>query len=495
MSTQELTPYRGKNYIAGRWQMATGRSFISENPATGEVVWKGNTSSPSDVEASILAAQSAANDWGFRRHQERVDIVEAFQEQLIKQQEDLAVAISREVGKPAWEARTEVQAMIGKIPVSVRALQQRRGEERIDLGGAAGATRYKPHGVLAVFGPFNFPGHISNGHIVPALLAGNTVVFKPSDWTPLVAELTVAAWQESGLPAGVLNLVQGTRDTGIAVVEHAGLNGVLFTGSLKAGLSISRTLADRPETILALELGGNNPLIVDDVDDVDAAVYATLQSAYLTTGQRCTCARRLVVPPGNDSFLDRLAAAIPRLLVGPPESRPEPFMGPLIHSTAVDRVLTEQQRLVDDGATLMVEARRTALGDAFVTPGLIDVTDVADRGDDEVFGPLLQLIRVSDFPAAVAEANKTKYGLVAGLLSRDRDRFEQFYRQVNAGLVNWNRPTTGASGQLPFGGVGRSGNHRPAGYFTTDFCNIPVATLESETLSLPQQLLPGVSLP
>jgi succinylglutamic semialdehyde dehydrogenase len=363
------------------------------------------------------------------------------------------------------------------------------------LGGAAGATRYKPHGVLAVFGPFNFPGHISNGHIVPALLAGNTVVFKPSDWTPLVAELTVAAWQESGLPAGVLNLVQGTRDTGIAVVEHAGLNGVLFTGSLKAGLSISRTLADRPETILALELGGNNPLIVDDVDDVDAAVYATLQSAYLTTGQRCTCARRLVVPPGNDSFLDRLAAAIPRLLVGPPESRPEPFMGPLIHSTAVDRVLTEQQRLVDDGATLMVEARRTALGDAFVTPGLIDVTDVADRGDDEVFGPLLQLIRVSDFPAAVAEANKTKYGLVAGLLSRDRDRFEQFYRQVNAGLVNWNRPTTGASGQLPFGGVGRSGNHRPAGYFTTDFCNIPVATLESETLSLPQQLLPGVSLP
>jgi succinylglutamic semialdehyde dehydrogenase len=490
-----MSTYRGQNYTAGQWHVATDNEFVSQNPSNGEVVWSGNASSSSDVDASIAAAQSAAVDWGSSQLQDRIDIVEAFQKQLVTNQDDLAAAISAEVGKPAWEARTEVQAMIGKIPLSIRALQQRRGEETIEVGAATGATRYKPHGVLAVFGPFNFPGHISNGHIVPALLAGNAVVFKPSEWTPLVAELTVGAWEQAGLPAGVLNLVQGSRDTGIAMVENSGLNGVLFTGSLRAGLSISRTLADRPETILALELGGNNPLIVDDVDDVDAAVYATLQSAYLTTGQRCTCARRLVVPSGNETFLERLAAAIPHLLIGPPESRPEPFMGPLIHSSAVDRVLEEQQRLLDANATAIVEAGRSPLGDAFVSPGLIDVTDVSDRDDDEVFGPLLQLVQVPDFATAVDEANKTQYGLVAGLLSRDRNRFEQFYRQIRTGLVNWNRPTTGASGQLPFGGMGRSGNHRPAGYFTTDFCNIAVATLESETLTLPEQLLPGVSLP
>ncbi|MFP6674438.1 MAG: aldehyde dehydrogenase family protein, partial [Pirellulaceae bacterium] len=171
-----MSTYRGQNYTAGQWHVATDNEFVSQNPSNGNVVWSGNASSPSDVDASIAAAQSAAVDWGSSQLQDRIDIVEAFQKQLVTNQDDLAAAISAEVGKPAWEARTEVQAMIGKIPLSIRALQQRRGEEMIEVGTATGATRYKPHGVLAVFGPFNFPGHISNGHIVPALLAGNAVV-------------------------------------------------------------------------------------------------------------------------------------------------------------------------------------------------------------------------------------------------------------------------------------------------------------------------------
>ncbi len=484
----------GRNFIAGEWVQATGAAFASQNPATGVEIWNGHSSTELDIDSAVLAARHAAKDWSWRPLRERIRIIEAFGKQLESQQENLASVISQEVGKPLWEARTEVQAMIGKIEVSVNAYCERRSKSSIDLLGVRGVTRYKPHGVLAVFGPYNFPGHISHGHIVPALLAGNTVVFKPSELTPRVSEFTMQLWEQVNLPDGVLNLVQGDRETGVALVAHSGHNGVLFTGSLKAGLSISRALVDRPEVIVALELGGNNPLVVHDVNNIAAAVYTTIQSAYVTSGQRCTCARRLIVPDGNDEFLDRLHETIPRLLVGPPESEPQPFMGPLIHSEAVDSVLAEQNRLIASGGVSLSKSERLPLGDAFISPGLIDVTLVPDRKDEEVFGPLLQLVRVPDFEAAIVEANHTKYGLVAGLLCEDRELYEQFSRAVDAGLINWNSQTTGASGRLPFGGTGRSGNHRPAGYFMIDSCNVPVASLERESLELPETLLPGVSL-
>jgi succinylglutamic semialdehyde dehydrogenase len=484
---------RGQNYIGGEWISASGSTFVSEDPATGETLWRGQSSTIQDIDDAVSAARSALPNWA-QSEQRRRDALSRFQQALESRAEELSVTISREVGKPLWDARTEVQAMIGKIAVSISALERRRSEEQITLGGQNLATRYKPHGVMAVFGPFNFPGHISNGHIVPALLAGNAVVFKPSELTPLVAELTIQVWEGCGLPPGVLGLVQGSRETGQALVNHPDINGVLFTGSLKAGLAISRVLADRPEVLLALELGGNNPLVVHDVADVDAAVYAAIQSAYLTSGQRCTCARRLIVPDGNDEFIERFIQVARGLKVGHPRDECQPFMGSLIHAAAVDRVLEEQRRLLDSGGEGIVVAERQLLGDAFVSPGIVDVTDASGCNDDEVFGPLLQLIRVPDFAAAVRAANDTRYGLVAGILSQDRELFGKFYREVDAGLINWNRPTTGASGQLPFGGVGWSGNHRPAGFFTIDSCNVAVATLESESLTIPEKLMPGVTL-
>lgn len=488
-------PTTGGNFIAGAWRPAQGTPFTSYNPATGEVLWQGRSSTGSDVDSALWAARSAAQDWGRRPFEQRLRIVEAFASVLAKHSENLAIAICREVGKPLWDARTEVRAMIDKIAVTIAACHERRSPTTMALPAARGMTRYKPHGVLAVFGPYNFPGHISNGHIVPAILCGNAVVFKPSELAPRVAERTVACWEEVGLPSGVLNLIHGDRETGALLVRHPGHDGVLFTGSRRSGLSILRTLVERPEAIVALELGGNNPLVVHAVDNVDAAVYLTLQSAFITAGQRCTCARRLIVPDGNEAFVRRLVEAIPHIRVGMPESHPEPFLGPLIHAQAVDAVLAEQSRLVASGGVTLIEARRLPLGTAFVSPGLIDATRVEDRGDEEVFGPLLQLIRVSDFESAVAEANRTRYGLVAGLLSDRPELFETFFRDVRAGLINWNAPTTGASGRLPFGGVGQSGNHRPAGYFMVDACNAPIASLERETLELPDALLPGVTLP
>ena len=482
-------------YIDGQWRAAEGAELVSENPATGETIWSGRQATPTDVAAAIGSARRALPAWSELTWERRAEYVQRFGEQLQHEAEHLAGVISQEVGKPRWEALGEVRSMIDKIPTSIEAMRQRRSQQVLELPPGRGVTRYKPHGVVGVFGPFNFPGHIANGQIVPALLAGNSVVFKPSELTPMTAEETVKLWELAGLPAGVLNLVQGAADTGAALVEHRGHDGILFTGSLGVGMKLREALLRRPEAMLALELGGNNALVVQETSEIEAAVYWTIQSAYATGGQRCTCARRLIVPAGNEAYLDRLQAAVPSIGVGRPADRPEPFMGPLIHAKAAAAVLAEQQRLIEHGACSVVECRRLELGPAFVTPGLIDVTDCRLREDQEVFGPLLQVIRVANLQEAIEQAAATQFGLVAAIFSDSRDQFDAFYRGVRAGLINWNRPTTGASGQLPFGGLGRSGNHRPAGFFAIDFCNAPVASLEAERLVLPEVLSPGVQLP
>lgn len=467
--------------------------FSSVNPATGETVWTGPAADAAAVDRAVSAARAAFPAWCARSLGERESVLREFARQLTTAKEELARLISAEVGKPHWEALTEVQSMIGKVEISIEAHARRCGEFK----SAPGVTRFKPHGVVAVLGPFNFPGHLPNGHIVPALLAGNTVVFKPSELAPAVAEKTAALWAAAGLPAGALAVVQGGRDTGAALAAHPGIDGLFFTGSARAGLALSEIFARTPERILALEMGGNNPLVVHRAADRRAAVALTVQSAYLSAGQRCTCARRLIVPHGTegDAFLDALVDTLAMLRVGPATDRPEPFMGPVVSAAAADRLLAAQRDLIARGARARVEMRRLRDGTGLLTPGLLDVTAVAGRADEEHFGPLLQLIRVPDFDAALREANATQFGLAAGLISDDRALYERFHRDVRAGIVNWNQQLTGASSAAPFGGVGRSGNHRPSAYFAADYCSYPVASIEVPELKLPAQLPPGLAIP
>jgi len=246
-------------------------------------------------------------------------------------------------------------------------------------------------------------------------------------------------------------------------------------------------LVAEPGKMLALELGGNNPLVVHDVDDVDAAASLTILSAYLSAGQRCTCARRLIVPesPRGQAFIDRLAARIAGIRVGLPADEPEPFMGPVIHKAAARQLLEAQDELLARGGVALRAMEQQRGIATLLSPGLIDVTGVARRSDAEWFGPLLQLVRVPDVEAAIAEANATAYGLAAALFSDERLLWDRFRRGIRAGVVNWNRPTTGASGRLPFGGIGHSGNHRPGGSFAIDSCGYPVASLERERLEAP----------
>ncbi|GFM66045.1 N-succinylglutamate 5-semialdehyde dehydrogenase [Pseudomonas cichorii] len=483
-------------YIAGAWQDGQGDAFDSLNPVTQQVLWSGQGASASQVETAVQAARQAFAAWASRSLEDRLSVLEAFAASLKKHADELSHCIGEETGKPLWESATEVTSMVNKIAISVQSYRERTGEKSGPLGDATAVLRHKPHGVVAVFGPYNFPGHLPNGHIVPALLAGNTVLFKPSELTPKVAELTVKCWIEAGLPAGVLNLLQGGRETGIALAANPGIDGVFFTGSSRTGNALHQQFAGRPDKILALEMGGNNPLVVDEVRDVDAAVYTVIQSAFISAGQRCTCARRLLVPQGawGDAFLARLVAVTAALEVGAFDRQPAPFMGSVISLQAAAALLAAQRDLLSKGANALLEMTQPHEQAALLTPGIIDVSAVSERPDEELFGPLLQVIRYAGFDAAIAEANDTQYGLAAGLLSDSEARYKQFWLQSRAGIVNWNKQLTGAASSAPFGGVGASGNHRASAYYAADYCAYPVASLEATALTLPATLTPGIRL-
>lgn len=486
----------GDRFVAGSWLASSGEPFCSVNPVSQQRVWQGNSASGDEVDQAVQAARIAQRDWARQPLAERIAIIQRFAEVLKTRSAELAHCIGLETGKPLWEAQTEVTTMIGKVAISITAQAERAGHKEGKVADARARLLHKPHGVLAVFGPYNFPGHLPNGHIVPALLAGNAIVFKPSELAPGVAALTVACWQQAGLPDGVINLVQGGRDTGVALAAHPAIDGLLFTGSSATGSLLHRQFAGQADKILALEMGGNNPLVVEPVADRKAAIFTILQSAFISAGQRCTCARRLLVREGSwgDALLAELVEASRQLKVAAFDAEPAPFMGAVISLKAADQLLAAQQQLLALGGKALLTMTRLAEGTALLSPGIIDMSGVAGVPDEEYFGPLLQVYRYRDLHQALQLANATRFGLAAGLISDDGAQFEQFLLDCRAGVVNFNRPTTGAASSAPFGGVGASGNHRPSAYYAADYCAWPVATLESEQVSLPATLPAGMTL-
>ncbi len=454
-------------------------TLLSTNPATGQVLWKGNCADISDCAALVARCRTAQVDWAAKPQEHRQAVLERYAVALENRADAFAADISRENGKPLWEARAEVGSMIAKVGLSIRAQHERALTKKQETDFGHATLDHRPHGVFAVFGPFNFPGHLPNGHIVPALLAGNGVIFKPSEKTPMAGEHIAQALSEAGLPEDLFALVQGGPGTGEAVIDQD-IDGLLFTGSSKVASLLRARLADRPHIILALELGGNNPLIAWDGDPA-AAASIIAQSAFISTGQRCSCARRLILPhgPWGDEVLQETASLAQRLRIGHWDSKPEPYMGPLIDEAAAKGALAAQSQLVELGAKLVLPlSQRADLGPAFVTPGIADVTGI-DVPDEEIFAPFLQVTRVHDWPSALQAANDTKFGLAAGLISENNGLWSEFRQHIRAGVVNRNRPTTGASGAMPFGGVGESGNHRPSAWYAADYCAYPVASQEA----------------
>lgn len=482
------------NYIGGEWLPGSGPLLATIDPSTGRQTWTSNESTADDVAGAVQAAHAAFEGWALTPLDERIAICRRFRDLLKEHNEDLAAIIAEEVGKPLWEARTEVTTMANKVDISVQSHAARTGETSAKVADGNAVLRHRPHGVFAVFGPYNFPGHLPNGHIVPALIAGNTLVFKPSEYAPRTAVRTVQLWEEAGLPKGVLNLVNGGRATGVALGQ-ADVDGILFTGSSQTGVALHKQFGGQPGKMLALEMGGNNPLVVWDVQNVDAAVHHAVMSAFISAGQRCTCARRLIVQdtPQGQAFIDRLVDVAGKLAVGPSNADPQPFMGPVVSAAVAHRLVQAQEMMEAQGGKVLLRMRQLDPNAGFVTAGIVDVTEARGIPDEEWFGPLLQVIRVADFDRAIEVANATEFGLAAALLSPSEDLWKRFAVKIRAGVVNWNRPTTGAASFAPFGGVGKSGNHRPSAYYAADYCAYPVASIETSELDMPAKLSPGLT--
>ncbi len=463
------------------------------SPVDNRVTWKGRWATQQQVHQAVLRAHASFAHWSQTSLEQRIQHAQRYASFLQSHRDAIAQTIALETGKPLWESDLEVVSAMAKVEHAIDAIRKRRWTSVVGTGTSFSTTRFRPLGVMVVLGPYNLPLHLPGAHIVPALLAGNTILFKPSEKAPAVGDWISRAWQAAELPEGVLELANGAVEQAKWAVDAAETAGVLFTGSYSAGKQIHRQLAGRPECLLALEMGGNNPLVVDRIKNRQAAIAIIIQSAYITSGQRCTCARRLIVVDcdENKGFLEELSLSISKIQVGNPLAQTQPFMGTLVSSQAAEETVAAQRELLAAGAEILNEAIVDSRCGAQISPGFVFLPKPFEK-DQEVFGPLLTATVATDLDDAIQCANRTQYGLAAGILTDDRSAYQHFVNHVRAGIVNWNSPTTGASGKLPFGGTGASGNHRPSGYFAADYCSYPVASIEMHELPTPTSLPPGL---
>ncbi len=482
------------DYINGRFISIEGDACRSHDPAQPDrILWQGSPKAE-HVEQAIAAARNALPAWSARSMADRKEVLLRWKDVTTRHAARIASLITDEMGKVLSESTFEANALGGKVDITFDENSFRRvSEYEVAVSATrAGFCRFKPHGVMSVIGPFNFPAHLPNGHFVPALLMGNTVVFKPSEKTPATGQLLAELMDEAELPPGVFNLVQGGADIARTLVSHDNVDGILFTGSWPVGRRILEANLDHPGRIVALEMGGNNPAVVMPSCDLRQAVLECLRAGYATSGQRCTCTRRLILHRDiADRFITAFAKGASTIVVAPGKAKEPVFMGPVISEDAANAVVEFQQQLAQRGGNVVLEAARLDREGHFVSPGLVEVASFSLDFDREVFGPLVQLTIVDSLEEAIAQANATRYGLAASIFTNDDDEYERFFRGCRAGCINRNTGTAGASSKLPFGGLGHSGNHRPAAAFSVDYCAYPVANMveRSSEAAVPPGLL------
>ncbi len=463
--------------------------FSSHSPIDGTHIWEGNESRPDEIRLVMQQAEHVARSWRSVSVETRIGITRRYAEYLKQYRGEIESLLVREVGKLRHDAVGEVDAAIAKIENSVLAFEQRRSASRVDAGELSREVRYRALGVVVVLGPFNFPLHLPGAQIIPALLAGNPVVFKPSERATAVGQWMASAWNEAGIPEGVLQTIVGGADVAVQAIASPETRGVFLTGSKRTGLVLRHMLVDRYDVMLAMELGGNNPIVVEPNVSPDIAASMVTHSAFISSGQRCTCARRAIFFGGDNASMQiaKLVERASRLTIGSPLDTPSPDLGPLISAEAVEYIDGLYKNFIERGCKPLLPPNRELPLPTCIGPAIVDATELSQNdfreiGDLEWFGPLLVIRRMDDFADAVDAARDTSYGLSAALLGGTREMFDRFADEVGAGVVNWNRGTTGAAGLQPFGGLGLSGNHCPAGFFAIDSCNDPVASLAADQL-------------
>jgi succinylglutamic semialdehyde dehydrogenase len=478
------------NFIEGKFQRVVDAhgEWTSKSPADFSDELGKFQYSYASVDDAVQSARKAFLSWRRKPTTERADLLKKYQAAIKRREAELAEVIAREVGKPLWEAKTEIAAMMNKVDITIQESIRYVTDFQVPkiMENTQGACRYRALGVLAVIGPFNFPGHLPNGHIVPALLTGNTIVFKPSEKSPMVGQLMAECMQEAGFPAGVFNLIQGEREVGRRLCVHEGIDGILFTGSYEVGTRIKQDTLQQHWKLLALEMGGKNSAIVWDDAQIDLAIHETLTGAFLTAGQRCSATSRVIVSNKIlNEFVSRFHNRAKAFTISHPLDNP--FMGPLIDQGSVDRYMKFLGIAIREGCELLMRGKSLELAwkGNYVTPSIcvvkdssLDQTRKSIYQQTEMFAPNLAILGVNEIEEAIAQANATQYGLVTSVFTQNRATYEKCLDGLEMGLINWNKSTVGASSRLPFGGLKKSGNHFPTALTATQYCTYPIASLE-----------------
>lgn len=502
MSTPLIKINHRGDYINGTW-MPVDRAdgeFKSTSPADlADEIMK--VSFRHDrVEEAMKAAKKAYLPWAQLTMDQRKAHLLKLKDVFDQHAEQMAQLIARDSGKPLWDSMGEAKNLGNKIDITVNHSIKLVADDVVQnaLPQVTGMIRHKSRGVMAVIGPFNFPAHLPNGHIIPALLMGNTVVFKPSEQTPAVGQFYAELVEKAGFPPGVFNMVQGDGETGRKMVLHEDTDGILFTGSYEVGLKIKQETMTHYWKILALEMGGKNATVVWEDADMDKAVYESLVGAYMSTGQRCSGTSRIVVHDKiADEFTERFYQAAKKLSIG--HWSENPFMGPLINQGAVDKYVRYQEIANRENCESLMRGKTLDLKHKgfYVTPSIhlvkkFDPNSVYQKS--EIFGPNVGIVRSSDFDETLKIVNSTGYGLAMAIFTKNKELYEKALLEARVGLLNWNRTTNGASSKLPFGGMGKSGNDRPSAHYAIQYCSVPVASLEDPTSYDPTKNLPGMNM-
>lgn len=457
------------------------------------------------VDKAVDAAKKAFKKWQLVPLEERKNLLLKFKSLIEKHQDRFEEIICREVGKPPWETKSEIKTMINKIEITLK--------EGLDVikpfdvpkasKGALGRCRYKPRGVLAVIGPFNFPCHLPNGHIIPALATGNCIVFKPSELTPGTGQLYAETIHQVGFPPGVFNLVQGEGRLGGYLTKHPGIDGILFTGSYETGFKIQQETFHDYWKIRALEMGGKNATIILQDADLKKSLADSVLGSFLTAGQRCTATSRIIIHKSIASeFIEKFHNISKELVIDHPFAekfdRKTPFMGPLINDKAQEKYLMFQDIAVREGAERIMRGKSLdRKPDGFYVSPSIHLIKKHDSKSifqqTEIFAPSVSFYIVDNLEDAIEIANDTSYGLALSVYTASEESYEKAFHLSRTGIVNWNSSTVGASSKLPFGGILKSGNDRPTALFATQYCTYPVAELLDTSSFDPSTLPPGIN--
>ncbi len=491
MKYQMKGNYFNGNYV---WPSLNGPGAVEhfikrECPADTETLLWQMAVDYSHVEPVVNSATRGYKFWRALPVAERIPFLKRYQEQLLAKKDLIAEAISLESGKPLWEATGEVNSVIGKVDITIKESLPRIKDKSYPeiMPRTTGHLFYKPLGPTLIIGAFNFPCHLANTQILSALITGNSIIFKPSEKVAYSAQLLTNCFHEAGFPKGVVNLIQGDGETARRLLNEKAIKGIYFTGSKEIGSSILKNTYQDFSKLVALELGGKNPAILHKDANLENALAELISGAFLTTGQRCTSTSTIIIHRSiMDEFISRYHEVAKKIIIDHPiDHKEEPLMGPLVDQRALENYLLFMGMAKREGLEEIMRGKQ--LTDKkhrgyYVSPSIHLVPNFDPQShflQSEIFGPNCTFIPYNELEEAIEIANFTEYGLAACVFSSDRSVFEKCYREIETGLINFNRSTCGASPKLPFGGVKNSGNYRPMAVASIDATVYQMVSLEA----------------